>query len=279
LFLGPTGTGKTELAKLLAEHLDMKMLRYDMSEYQEKHTVSALIGAPPGYVGFEDGNIGGGKLISDISKNPFSVILFDEIEKAHPDVSNIMLQMLDEGHIASSNGKRVSVKNCIIIMTSNLGAKDNEGNAIGFGSQEKTGNEDKALKDFFRPELRNRIDCICKFNKLDDLAIKKIVVKFVDELKDSLVTKNVKLTLSESVVDYLAEKGYDSKMGARPLSRKIDEVLRVPLSKKILFDRLSNCTIIATLVDEQVEFAVAPTVVPSVNSEGIICVDPVQTPD
>jgi ATP-dependent Clp protease ATP-binding subunit ClpA len=171
LFLGPTGTGKTELAKLLSDNLDMKLLKYDMSEYQEKHTVSSLIGAPPGYVGFEDGNVGGGKLISDLTKNPFSIILFDEIEKAHPDVSNILLQMLDEGHITSSAGKRVDVKNTIIILTSNLGARDNENNAIGFGSQEKTGNEDKAMKEFFKPELRNRIDQICRFNKLDKLAI------------------------------------------------------------------------------------------------------------
>jgi ATP-dependent Clp protease ATP-binding subunit ClpA len=140
LFLGPTGTGKTELAKLLAENLDMKLLKYDMSEYQERHTVSSLIGAPPGYVGFEDGNVGGGKLISDLSKNPFAVILFDEIEKAHPDVINIMLQMLDEARITSSGGKTVDLKNTIIIMTSNLGARDNETNNIGFGKElEKTG--------------------------------------------------------------------------------------------------------------------------------------------
>ena len=174
LFLGPTGTGKTELAKLLSEHLDMKLLKYDMSEYQERHTVSSLIGAPPGYVGFEDGNIGGGKLISDVSKNPFSILLFDEIEKAHPDVINIMLQMLDEARITSSNGKAVDLKNCIIIMTSNLGARDNESNNIGFGqSLEKTGSEDRAMKDFFKPELRNRIDQVCKFVKLDTLAVKK----------------------------------------------------------------------------------------------------------
>lgn len=272
LFLGPTGTGKTELAKLLSDHLEMKLLRYDMSEYQEKHTVSSLIGAPPGYVGFEDGNVGGGKLISDISKNPYAIILFDEIEKAHGDVTNILLQMLDEGHITSANGKRVDVKNCIIIMTSNLGAQANDTNNIGFGSLEKSGEEDRAMKDFFRPELRNRIDRICKFNKLDTLAIKKIVLKFVDELKASMTHKNIRLVLTEPVIDYLADKGYDSKMGARPLSRKIDELIRVPLSKRMLFDRLENCTITAVIKDDVVEFDIEQDKVSTVNADGIIVV-------
>ena len=270
LFLGPTGTGKTELAKLLSDNLDMKLLKYDMSEYQEKHTVSSLIGAPPGYVGFEDGNVGGGKLISDLTKNPFSIILFDEIEKAHPDVSNILLQMLDEGHITSSAGKRVDVKNTIIILTSNLGARDNENNAIGFGSQEKTGNEDKAMKEFFKPELRNRIDQICRFNKLDKLAIKKIVIKFADQLKASLDEKHIKLALSEEVIDMLADKGYDPKMGARPLARKIDELIKVPLSKKILFDRLSDCDVFVSMQDDAVHFESVDIIVPVVDDDGII---------
>ena len=274
LFLGPTGTGKTELAKLLAENLDMKLLKYDMSEYQEKHTVSSLIGAPPGYVGFEDGNVGGGKLISDISKNPFSIILFDEIEKAHPDVVNIMLQMLDEARITSSNGKTVDLKNAIIIMTSNLGARDNESNSIGFSTAlEKSGEEDKAMKDFFKPELRNRIDRVCKFAKLDTLAVKKVVVKFVEELQTSLAAKQIRLTLTESVIDMLAEKGYDKKMGARPLGRKIDELIRVPLSKRILFDRLENCTIHAVMKDDKIDFMTEETVKPVVNEQGYIVLD------
>jgi len=275
LFLGPTGTGKTELAKLLSENLDMKLLKYDMSEYQERHTVSSLIGAPPGYVGFEDGNVGGGKLISDVSKNPFSILLFDEIEKAHPDVINIMLQMLDEARITSANGKTVDLKNCIIIMTSNLGARDNESNNIGFGqSLERTGSEDRAMKDFFKPELRNRIDQVCKFVKLDTLAIKKVVIKFVDELKANLATRNINLTLSEAVVDMLADKGYDSKMGARPLGRKIDELIRVPLSKKILFDRLENCNLHAVLKDDKVEFVSDDvSTQPGVDDQGFIVLD------
>jgi len=280
LFLGPTGTGKTELARLLSQHLDMKLLKYDMSEYQEKHTVASLIGAPPGYVGFEDGNVGGGKLISDLSKHPFSIILFDEIEKAHPDVSNILLQMLDEGRITGSNGKTVDCKNTIVIMTSNLGARDNENNNIGFAQDlEKTGEEDRAMKDFFRPELRNRIDQICRFQKLDTLAIKKIVIKFLDELKASTADKNIRLNFAETAVRYLADQGYDSKMGARPLSRKIDEIIRVPLSKKILFDRLRDCVIDITVRDGMIDFAIrnneddAVALTPKIDEKGYIILD------
>jgi len=270
LFLGPTGTGKTELARLLSQNLDMPLLKYDMSEYQERHSVSSLIGAPPGYVGYEDGNLGGGKLVSDISKNPFSIILFDEIEKAHPDVSNILLQMLDEGVLTSTNGKRVNVKNCIIIMTSNLGARDSESNQIGFGSQEKTGEDDRAVREFFKPEMRNRIDQICKFQRLNTLAVKKIVIKFLDELKHSLAHKQINLNVTESVIDMLAREGYDPKMGARPLGRKIDQLLRVPLSKKILFERLKNCSIQAVLVNDSVDFAVEKSATAVVDADGFI---------
>jgi len=278
LFLGPTGTGKTELARLLASNLDMKLLKYDMSEYQEKHTLSSLIGAPPGYVGFEDGNVGGGRLISDLSKNPFSVILFDEIEKAHPDISNILLQMLDEARVTGSNGKVVDIKNSIIILTSNLGAQDNENNNIGFGTLlEKTGSEDKAVKDFFKPELRNRIDKICKFTKLDALAIKKIVVKFLDELKDSVTERNIKLTFTEAVIDHLANKGYDNKMGARPLARKIDELVKVPLSKKLLFENLSDVKILVDIDNDVITFDIERNNIgilhAGVNDQGYIQID------
>jgi ATP-dependent Clp protease ATP-binding subunit ClpA len=271
LFLGPTGTGKTELAKLLSKNLDMKLLKYDMSEYGEKFAVSGLIGAPPGYVGFGEGNLGGGRLINELSKNSHSILLFDEVEKAHPDIFNIFLQMLDEGRVTGSNGKEVNCKNCIIIMTSNLGSSDGEKNVIGFGSQEKTGEDDKALKEFFKPEFRNRIDLITKFGKLDTLAIKKIVIKFTDELKKSLKdTHDITFNLSEPVVDYLAEKGYDNKMGARPLSRKIDELIRVPLSKKILFERLKNSTITANLNGDEIRFDVAQKINVEVDDNGFI---------
>ena len=252
LFLGPTGTGKTEFAKLLSENLDMELLRYDMSEYQDRHTISSLLGAPPGFVGYDDSNLGGGKLISDISKHPYSVLLFDEIEKAHPDVANIFLQMMDEGKISGANGKIVDVKNCIIILTSNLGARDNENNNIGFGQELiKTGAEDKAVKDFFKPELRNRLDLVVKFKPLEKLAIKKIVTKFSNELRNSLKSKNINLIITEALVNHLVEVGYDPKMGARPLGRKIDELIKVPLSKKILFEQLSNCHVTADWLDDK----------------------------
>ena len=271
LFLGPTGTGKTELAKLLSKNLDMPLLKYDMSEYGEKHSVSSLIGPPPGYVGFNDSQVSGGRLINDLSKNPHSILLFDEVEKAHPDIFNIFLQMLDEGRVTGSNGKEVNCKNTIIILTSNLGSADSERNNIGFGSQEKTGEDEKALKEFFKPEFRNRLDLVCKFQKLDMLAIKKIVVKFSEELKKSLLDKhNITLVLSEPVIEYLAEKGYDKKMGARPLARKIDELVRVPLSKKILFERIKNSVITAKMGIDEIEFEVAQKLTASVGENGII---------
>lgn len=257
IFLGPTGCGKTETAKLLSENLDMKLLKYDMSEYSEKHSVSSLIGPPPGYVGFNDSQVSGGRLINDLSKNPHAIMLFDEVEKAHPDIFNIFLQMLDEGRITGSNGKVVDCKNTIIIMTSNLGASDNERNNIGFGEQQRTGEDERALKEFFKPEFRNRVDMICRFKKLDTLAIKKVVLKFTEQLRKSLTEKhNITLTFSESAIEHLAKVGYDSKMGARPLARKIDELIRVPLSKRILFERLKDASIHVNMVDSNIEFNV-----------------------
>jgi len=272
LFLGPTGTGKTELARLLSKNLEMPLIKYDMSEYGEKFTVSALLGPPPGYVGFGEGTLGGGRLINDLSKNPHAILLFDEVEKAHPDIFNIFLQLLDEGKVTGSNGKEVNAKNCIVIMTSNLGASDSERNLIGFGNQERHGEDDKALKEFFKPEFRNRVDLITKFNKLDTLAIKKIVIKFTDDLKKSLKeTHDIILNLSEPVVEYLAEKGYDKKMGARPLGRKIDELIRVPLSKKILFERIKNATINVHIdTNYDIVFDVQQRLIGTVSENGII---------
>ena len=238
VFLGPSGTGKTELAKLLAKNLSMKLIRFDMSEFQEKHTVAKLIGSPPGYVGYEDGGAGAGLLITELEKNPNSILLLDEVEKAHPEVLNIFLSLLDEGFASSSNGKKADARNSLIIMTSNLGAAANDQNRIGFGSMQKTGEDDKAVKDFFKPEFRNRVDAFCKFNRLDDLSIKRIVQKFINELNDLMLDKKLRVTLTESAVNRIVEVGFDAKMGARPMSRTINNLIKVPLSKKILFEAI-----------------------------------------
>jgi ATP-dependent Clp protease ATP-binding subunit ClpA len=282
LFTGPTGTGKTELAKLLTENLGMKLLRYDMSEYQEKHSVAKLIGAPPGYVGYDDGNLGGGLLISDIEKNPNAIILFDEVEKAHPDVNNIMLTMMDEGMITASNGKKADCRNCIIILTSNLGAADNERNNIGFGRElQKSGEDDRAVKDYFKPEFRNRLDAICKFNKLDHLSMKKIVVKFINEMNELLIDKEIRVRLTETAVEYLVDKGFDPKMGARPLSRKINDLIKIPLSKKILFENIAaKSTVVVDIQEDQVTFDVQPGAVPTlpmIDSNGYIILDQIES--
>jgi hypothetical protein len=268
----------TEVTKLLSDNLDMNLLRYDMSEYQERHSVSALIGPPPGYVGYEDGVLGGGKLIADISKDPFSIILFDEIEKAHPDVTNIMLQMLDEGHITGSSGKKVNVTNCIIIMTSNLGAQDNEQNTIGFSTPlKRTGEEDKAVKQFFKPELRNRIDAIVKFQPLDGISIKKVVVKFINELSATLKSRGITLTASEELIEHIATIGYDSKMGARPISRKIDDLIRVPLSKKLLFKNVKDSNVHLDYEDDEIKFKISSihhsVGTPVLNEDGLQVLD------
>ena len=257
LFTGPTGTGKTELSKLLSENLGMKLLRFDMSEYQEKHTVAKLIGAPPGYVGYEDGNLGGGLLIAELTKHPNAVVLFDEIEKAHPDVSNVLLQMMDEGFITGSNGKKADARNCLIILTSNLGASDMEKNAIGFGNQERTGDDDRAVKRFFKPEFRNRLDAVVKFNKLDKLSLRKIVGKMIADLNELLADRNLRVRVSERAVDEIINQGYDSRMGARPMARKITEMIRVPLSKKILFEQVApGSTVQVDFVDGAITFEV-----------------------
>lgn len=260
LFLGPTGTGKTELCKLLADSLGMKLIRFDMSEYQEKHSTAKLIGAPPGYVGYDDGNLGGGLLISEVERNPHSIILLDEIEKAHPDISNLLLSVMDEGKITGSNGKVADCRNSIIILTSNLGAADAEQNAIGFGrSQHREGTDDEAAKRFFKPEFRNRLDAIIKFNKLDKISMKKVVVKFLNELNDLLVDKNIKIRSTEALIDHLVDVGFDPVMGARPLSRKIGELIKVPLSKKILFENIENNSIVTVdYADNEIKFVVIP---------------------
>jgi ATP-dependent Clp protease ATP-binding subunit ClpA len=239
LFLGPTGCGKTETARQLASTLGVQLLRFDMSEYQEKHSIAKLIGSPPGYVGYEDSHMGGGMLINEIEKNPHAVVLFDEIEKAHRDVSNMLLQVMDYGSVTGSNGKKADCRNIILILTSNLGAEEMEKASLGFGEAERT-EDDDAMKRFFAPEFRNRLDAVVKFSKLGKDTMKSIVKKFLLELNTMTVEKRVEVNASEEAIDYLIDKGFDSKMGARPLSRIIDDEIKKPLSRMILFGELQE---------------------------------------
>ena len=236
VFMGPTGCGKTETAKALSKHLGVKLLRFDMSEYQEKHSISKLIGSPPGYVGFEEN---AGLLITQIQENPNAVLLFDEVEKSHPDVTTVLLQMMDNGFITGSNGKRADCRNLILILTTNAGAQDAEKNTIGFGSQDRE-YSDKDLKKFFTPEFRNRLDGIMTFNKLGKESMVKVVNKFIDELKAQVKDKGVKIKLNKEATEWLIVKGFDPKMGARPLQRVIDKEIKRSLAKMMLFGALKN---------------------------------------
>ena len=237
LFTGPTGVGKTETAKVLAASMGVELVRFDMSEFQEKHSVAKFIGAPPGYVGFEDN---AGMLITKLQEHPNAILLFDEIEKAHPDVANLLLQMMDNGYVTGSNGKKADGRNAILILTSNLGAADNDRNAVGFSSLERGDETDGAINSFFKPEFRNRLDGIIKFGKLDHNTMAKIVKKFIDELNGLLKDKNVAVKLTADAAELLIKKGFNRKMGARPLQRTIDDMIKKPLSKEILFGRLVN---------------------------------------
>ena len=237
LFVGPTGVGKTEAAKQLALNMGIKLVRFDMSEFQEQHSVARFIGSPPGYVGFDDN---AGQLITSLQETPNWVLLLDEVEKAHPSVLTIMLQLMDNGVVTGSNGKKADGRNAIIIMTSNLGAADAEKNSVGFGSLERDSDPSDAIKRFFAPEFRNRLDATIRFGKLDQKTMIKIVKKFIDELNALIKDKNVHVKPSVEAVEYLIEKGFDSKMGARPLQRTIDDMIKKPLSKEILFGRLKN---------------------------------------
>jgi len=248
VFMGPTGCGKTETAKSLAKNLGVKLLRFDMSEYQEKHSISKLIGSPPGYVGFEEN---AGLLITQIQENPNAVLLFDEVEKSHPDVSTVLLQMMDNGFITGSNGKRADCRNLILILTTNAGANEAEKNAIGFGSQDKDYN-DKDLKKFFTPEFRNRLDGIITFNKLAKETMVKIITKFMDELRAQVKEKGIRVKLDKESTNWLIAKGFDSKMGARPLQRVIDKEIKRPLAKLMLFGDLKNGGLLTiTVQDDQ----------------------------
>jgi ATP-dependent Clp protease ATP-binding subunit ClpA len=250
LFVGPTGVGKTETAKVLASSLETKLVRFDMSEFQEQHSVAKFIGAPPGYVGFEDN---AGQLITRLQETPNCILLFDEIEKAHPSVANVLLGLMDNGFVTGSNGKVADGRNAIIIMTSNLGAADAERNAVGFGNLERDDDGKDAINSFFKPEFRNRLDGIIKFGKLDHNTMAKIVKKFIDELNGLLKDKHVHVKLDADAAELLIKKGFNRKMGARPLQRTIDEMIKKPLSKEILFGNLVNGGIVeVTAVDEKI---------------------------
>lgn len=237
LFVGPTGCGKTETAKVLSSKMGIHLVRFDMSEFQEKHAVAKFIGAPPGYVGFDDN---AGQLITQLQEHPNCILLLDEIEKAHPDVSNVLLQLMDNGFVTGSNGKKADARNAIVIMTSNLGAADAEKKKIGFGNSEKTGEMESAVTKFFAPEFRNRLDGIITFNKLEYSTMTKVVDKFITDLNSLMSDKNVFVKLSNEAKNYLVEKGFNSTMGARPLLRVIDDKIKKPLSKEILFGKLIN---------------------------------------
>lgn len=236
VFSGPTGVGKTEVAKQLAASLGVELLRFDMSEYMERHTVSRLLGAPPGYVGFDQG----GLLTDGVDQHPHSVVLLDEIEKAHPDIYNILLQVMDHGSLTDHNGKKIDFRNVILIMTTNAGATEGAKAAIGFGSSKRTGEEEEALNRLFTPEFRNRLDATIQFAPLPTEVIHQVVQKFVMQLEAQLSERNVTFDLAPEAIAWLATRGYDEKMGARPLARVIQEHIKKPLANEILFGKLKK---------------------------------------
>jgi ATP-dependent Clp protease ATP-binding subunit ClpA len=252
LFSGPTGVGKTEVAKRLAEVLGVNMLRFDMSEYMERHSVSRLIGAPPGYVGFDQG----GLLTDGIDQHPYSVLLLDEIEKAHPDLFNILLQVMDHGKLTDHNGKSVDFRNVILIMTTNAGAQDMAREAIGFGSSVREGDDMEAIQRLFTPEFRNRLDAVIPFGHLPPAVVRKVVEKFVLQLEAQLAERQINIELSSEAADWLATKGYDQQMGARPLARVIQEHVKKPLAEEVLFGKLvKGGTVRILLKDGALHFA------------------------
>ena len=236
LFAGPTGVGKTEVARQLADTLGVELMRFDMSEYMEKHAVSRLIGAPPGYVGFDQG----GMLTDGIDQNPHCVLLLDEIEKAHPDVFNILLQVMDHGKLTDHNGRTTDFRNVVLIMTSNAGAAEQAKEAIGFGRDKRTGEDTAAIERTFTPEFRNRLDAVISFGSLPKEVILQVVEKFVLQLEAQLMDRNVSIELTRPAAEWIADKGYDDKMGARPLGRVIQEHIKKPLAEELLFGKLAK---------------------------------------
>jgi len=245
LFAGPTGVGKTEVARSLANIMGIELLRFDMSEYMERHTVSRLIGAPPGYVGFDQG----GLLTDGVDQHPHSVLLLDEIEKAHPDLFNILLQVMDHGSLTDANGKKVDFRNVILIMTTNAGAADAAKQGIGFGAGKKDHMNDEAIKNLFTPEFRNRLDAVISFNGLPPEVVRNVVQKFIIQLEAQLSERNVQIEITDRAADWVATRGYDESFGARPLARLIQETIKKPMADELLFGKLKNGGIVKIDID------------------------------
>jgi ATP-dependent Clp protease ATP-binding subunit ClpA len=247
LFSGPTGVGKTEVAKQLAAIMGVELIRFDMSEYMERHTVSRLIGAPPGYVGFDQG----GLLTDGVDQHPHCVLLLDEIEKAHQDLFNILLQVMDHGKLTDHNGKKIDFRNVVLIMTTNAGASDAAKDAIGFGRGKREGEDEEAIKKLFTPEFRNRLDATISFAPLSRDTIDHVVEKFVLELEAQLVDRDVTFDLTPEATRWLGEKGYDDAFGARPLARVIQDHIKKPLADEILFGKLKDGGTVRVLLDRE----------------------------
>jgi ATP-dependent Clp protease ATP-binding subunit ClpA len=265
LFSGPTGVGKTEVARQLASVLGIELIRFDMSEYMERHSVSRLIGAPPGYVGFDQG----GMLTDSIDQHPHCVLLLDEIEKAHPDLYNILLQVMDHGKLTDHNGKTVDFRNVILIMTTNAGAADMAKSAIGFGSEVRIGEDEEAIKRMFTPEFRNRLDAIIPFAALTPEVVARVVEKFVMQLEAQLADRNVTIELSSAAKEWLAERGYDRLYGARPLARVIQEHIKKPLAEELLFGRLAKGGAVkVAMKDGKLDFEITEAATPVAGRPG-----------
>jgi ATP-dependent Clp protease ATP-binding subunit ClpA len=272
LFSGPTGVGKTEVAKQLAYIMGIELLRFDMSEYMERHAVSRLIGAPPGYVGFDQG----GLLTEAVSKKPHCVLLLDEVEKAHPDIFNILLQVMDHGTLTDNNGRKADFRNVIIIMTTNAGAEAMQKSTIGFTNARESGDEMADIKKFFTPEFRNRLDAIVSFKALDETIIMRVVDKFLMQLEEQLHEKKVDATFSDALRAHLAKHGFDPLMGARPMQRIIQDTVRKALADELLFGRLAQGGQVAVDIDAEGKVQLTIQVAnPSSNKTGKSNAEPV----